>query len=290
MEIKNRLFPYPVLSNETNDYVESRFEVSVEYSREINEIILSFTIELDNPEIQHRINKGEAYFGIHIECSKTAYRKFLRTSQKSLSFRISESIISGDIVLLGFIIAKDDIPYYTNPMLNEAYEDVDIMIPKAGIIAYYTMPKIRVTKNYEELKSSESLFCVVKRHNENDDIRPIEFELDTDKIRIMADETTYSSYVRYSMDDNAQNLIWSLLLFPAIVYMLEHLRYEGIEPYEETVWYQMIASSYAKQGYDFAEIVEKSDASITEIAQKMLRLPISKSFDNLRMISGGDFE
>lgn len=290
MEIKNRLFPYPVLSDETDDYVESSFKVSVEYSREINEIILSFTIELDNPGIQNMINKGAAYFGIHIECSKTAYRKFLKTSQKSLSFRISESIISGDIVLLGFIIAKDDIPYYKNSKLNEAYKNVDIKLPKAGIIAYHTMPKIRVEKNYEELKSSESLFSVVKRHNENDDIRPIEFELDSDKIRILVDEATYSAYIRYSMDDNSQNLIWSLLLFPAIVYMLEHLRYEGIEPYEETAWYQTIASSYTKQGYDFSEIVENSDVSITEIAQKMLRLPIGKSFENMKMISGGNFE
>ena len=52
----------------------------------------------------------------------------------------------------------------------------------------------------------------------------------------------------------------------------------------------MISASYSKQGLDFSEIVEDADLSITEVAQEMLRLPIGKSFENMKIISGGDSE
>lgn len=290
MEIRNRLFPYPVLSDDFDDYTEGSFSVDVDVDHGINEITLSFTINLDNDGIQKLVNRGEAYFAIHIECSKTAYRKMLITSQKTVVFHISTTRINGDIALLGLVVAKVDIAYYKNDKLNSDYQGADVFIPRAGIIAYHNMPKVRVIKNYEELKTSESLFTIVKRAKDNEDIHPIEFELGQERIRILVDENVYSAYIRYSMDDNTQSLLWSLLLMPAVIYMLERLREDGIEAYEETEWYQKITSSYNAQGIDFADTIANHDASITDIAQEMLRMPVGKSFDNLRRLIGGEAE
>ena len=290
MEIRNRLFPYPVLSEETDDYVDGGFNVEVDVTQGVNDITFSFTVNLENSGIQKLINHGDAYFAIHLECSKTAYRKLLISQQKSIVFHVSSSRINGDIALLGLIIAKKDVPYYKNEALNSDYENADIVIPRAGIIAYQNMPKIRVTKNYEELKSSESFFSIVKRAKDNDDMHPIDFELTHEKIRIVVDDNIYSAYIRYSMDDNTKDLLWSLLLMPAIIYMLERLRTDGVESYEEMEWYQKISSSYNSQGIDFEDTISNKDVAITEIAQEMLRLPIGKSFDNMRKMSGGDTE
>ena len=290
MEIRNRLFPYPVLSDDLDDYTDGRFSVDVDVDHGINKITLSFSIDLDNNGIQKLVNRGEAYFAIHIECSKTAYRKMLITSQKKVVFHIDTTRINGDIALLGLVVAKKDIAYYKNEKLNSDYQGMDIFIPRAGIIAYHNMPKVRVKKNYEELQTSESLFTVVKRAKDNEDIHPIEFELGQEKVRIIVDENIYSAYIRYSMDDDTQGLLWSLLLMPAVIFVLERLREDGIENYEETEWYQKIASSYNVQGIDFADTIADRDVSITDIAQAMLRMPIGKSFDDIRKLTGGETE
>lgn len=288
MEIRNRLFPYPVLSEETDDYVSGSFSAEVDISQGINDITFIFSFYLDDYGIQKMINHGEAYFAIHLECSKTAYRKLLSSSQKTITFHVSSTRINGDVALVGMVIAKKDIPYYKNDNLNSDYENADIYIPRAGIVAYQNMPKVRVTKNYEELKSSDSFFSIVKRAKDNDDMHPVEFELTQEKIRIVADENVYGAYIRYSMDDNSKNLLWSLLLMPAVIYMLECLRRDGVEVYEETEWYQKISSSYSAQGIDFEETVLNRDIPITDIAQEMLRLPIGKSFDSMKNMSGGE--
>ena len=135
-----------------------------------------------------------------------------------------------------------------------------------------------------------SFFSIIKRAKDNDDMHAIEFELTQEKIRIVVDESIYKAYIRYSMDDSTKDLLWSLLLMPAIVFMLERLRVDGIESYEETEWYQKIAGSYNAQGIDFADTVMDSNIPITDIAQEMLRLPIGKSFENMKQMSGGEYE
>lgn len=290
MEIRNRLFPYPVLSEDNDDYSEGSFRVEVAVEQGINEITFNFYINLMNAGIQRMINHGDAYFAVHLECSKTAYRKMLVSSQKTISFHISTTRVNGDVALVGMVIAKKDIAYYKNETLNEVYTSADIFIPRAGIIAYHNMAKVRIAKNYEELKSSESFFSIIRRAKDNDDMHAIEFELTQEKIKIVVDENIYSAYIRYSMDDNAKNLLWSLLLMPAVIYMLERLRIDGIETYEETEWYQKISSSYSAQGVSFESVIRDGDVSITDIAQEMLRLPIGKTFDNIKMMSGGDLE
>ncbi len=290
MEIRNRIFPYPVLSEETEDYSDSDFNVEVDVSQEINSISIMFSINLDNRGLQQLINHGDASFAIHVECSKTAYRKLLVSQQKKMLLHIPITRINGDIAFVGMIIAKKDIAYYRNEKLNDDYAGMDIIIPRAGIMAYQNMSKIRVTKNYEELKTSSSIFSIVKRAKDNEDMHPMEFELTKEKIRIVVDENIYSSYIRYSTDQDAKELLWSLVLLPAILFMLERLRTDGITAYEEMEWYQIISSTYNGQGINFEETVLDKDIPITDIAQEMLRLPIGKSFESLKRMSGGEFE
>lgn len=53
MEIKNRLFPYPVLCEDTDDYTEGEFVVDTEVvSQDINTLELRFRMNLDNPGLK----------------------------------------------------------------------------------------------------------------------------------------------------------------------------------------------------------------------------------------------
>ncbi len=102
----------------------------------LNDITFSFSINLDNSGVQGLINHGEAYFAIHLECSKTAYRKLLISSQRSIVFHISTTRLNGDVALVGMIIAKKDIAVYVckGSRVTVYIEDLDkeklFIIPK----------------------------------------------------------------------------------------------------------------------------------------------------------------
>lgn len=88
MEIKNRLFPYPVLCDNNDDYIESKFDVTVTKEEKLNDIILHFDIELDNTELLSLIREGKAEYVMHIECPYTSYRKVVRGFSKPIEYSI----------------------------------------------------------------------------------------------------------------------------------------------------------------------------------------------------------
>ena len=113
MEIRNRLFPYPVLCEDTDDYIEGEFFVEAKLVEQgVNDILVQFDIHLDNAGLQNLINTGKAEFVIHMECSGTAFRTVIRTFSNSEQYRIMNSRVNGDINLLGMIVSKEKIGHY----------------------------------------------------------------------------------------------------------------------------------------------------------------------------------
>lgn len=288
VEIKNRLFPYPVLCEDTDDYTDGLFSVSTEIvNQDINNIELKFKICMDNAGLKDLILQGRAEYVIHLECSNTAFRTAIHTFSDEEVYHISNSRVNGEIALLGMVVSLKDIPFYRNSKLNSDYNDVDLMIPRAAILAYYNMPKINVLKNYEELAQEESLFSVVKemRMDQNEE-RPIHFQLDPERIKIYVDEDVYSAYLLYQNNITMRPLIMSLLVMPALTYMVEELRRDDNTSYKNTRWFLKFLKLYQDRGKDFVDDIIYGDQSITEIVQEMLQLPIEKTFLNMREMLG----
>ena len=83
MNITNRLFTYPVLSDEKDDFKSCVFEVDFTSRMEgVNSLKLTFDVVMDCPEIEDMILKGQAEYVIHLECSTTAYREVLKSISK----------------------------------------------------------------------------------------------------------------------------------------------------------------------------------------------------------------
>lgn len=100
MEIKNRLFPYPVLCEDTDDYTEGEFVVDTEVvSQDINTLELRFRMNLDNPGLKGLISQGRAEYVIHIECSNTHSGQSFTPFQKR---KYIESVIAELMVRLLF--------------------------------------------------------------------------------------------------------------------------------------------------------------------------------------------
>ena len=83
MDIRNRHFPYPVLSDFSDDYVDAGFLTEIKLARELNDIIFSFTSLLDNNELLELISEDKAEYVYHLECSQTSFRKIVKTDRKS---------------------------------------------------------------------------------------------------------------------------------------------------------------------------------------------------------------
>ena len=287
MEIKNRLFTYPVLCEDTDDYYDSSFFVNPQVVKEdANNISIQFDITLENAGIKKLINSDKAEFVIHAECSNTAYRVVAKTQSDVVGITMQKRKVNGAVALLGMVVAKEPIHYYDDASLNEDYDGVDIHFEKGSILAYYNMPRFIVIKNYEELSKSNTIFSVVKNNRSNlREHNPIKFDIEGHKILIHVDDDVFGTFTKIRENESMKPIVNASLVMPALTYMLETLRYKGsddLEEYQGYAWFQQFVQFYNKTQVDFITDRAKNNSKyITEIVQEMLDSPVSALFGNI---------
>lgn len=280
MEIKNRLFPYPVLCLENDDYINCKFEIAVKQIEELKDIVLQFDIELDNAELLELIRKGQAEYVIHIECSNTSYRKVVRNSGKSFEYRIPKTRVNKDVYLVGMIVATKTITDFYSVDFNEDYEE-RVSFEKGAILAYRNLPRIIVIKNYEELASDDAFFTIVSKNCGQDMEEPVTFDLSGNKIKIYVDNSVYNEYIKFHTNPMMKPIMVSMLVMPALAYVIEEVRNNGVDNYLSCYWFQKIKKSCELQGKRFLDDIIDGNAASVEVAQEMLQFPVGKAFRNL---------
>lgn len=278
MEIKNRLFPYPVLCDETDDYVNGELSVTIDISEGISDINFKFDIELGNKEMLDLIRMGYAKYVIHLECTSTAFRKALKTDINEISYSLPKDRVNNEVTVLVMIVAQRKIDNFFSIDLNEDYKGENITFEKASILAYRNLSKIYISKNYEELSGNDSLFSVVKIKNiDKDEEKPITFDLNGDRVKILVDEVSYDAYIRFQHNSP---IAMSLLVLPAVAYMIGELQ-KDYDSFENKMWYLKMKQYYKSIGKDFIEDVIDSGRNAIELAQEMLKYPIGKTYKSL---------
>lgn len=287
MEIRNRLFPYPVLCLDNDDYVDSTFDVLCNVKEDLTHLVLDFDFVLkENEELKWLIREGLAEYVVHIECTYTAFRTILKSSGTHITYHLPKSKVNVEINLVGAIVATKKINAFRSKHLNEDYQDEEVFFERGAILAYSNMPRIFVTKNYEELAGDNKFFTIIRRvKTEQNEQNAILYDINSPKIKIIVDEEIYDEYARYQHNGNMEALTNTLLIMPAVIYMIEILRAEDIEKYKSLYWYQKISGACKLQGIDFEnELVFAEDKTAVEIAQELLKLPINRAFEGLARV------
>ena len=284
MEIKNRLFPYPVLCDNNDDYIESKFDVTVTKEEKLNDIILHFDIELDNTELLSLIREGKAEYVMHIECPYTSYRKVVRGFSKPIEYSIPKEKVNKDVYLVAMVVATSEINNFYSDSFNEDYDE-SVYFEKGSILAYKNLPRLIIVKNYEELARGDSFFTIVNKIYGKEEMEPVTYDLSGDKIKILVDNNMYNKYVKFQTNQDMFPLIISLLVLPALAYAIEILRNEGNGNYASTYWYQKLCKSCELKGKDFKNDIVEGEFTAIEVAQLLLEEPVEMAFNNISVIA-----
>lgn len=281
MNITNRLFTYPVLSDEKDDFINSIFHVDYEQSMQgVNSLKLVFDITMNCEDLERLIIDGKADYVIHLECSTTAYREVIHSVSKHIEHVIPIGRINGSFDAVAFIILKKNIKNYYCSDWVEDFSDPIPNLTVGTILAYQNLSSLDITKDYEEFTNAGSIFSVYKRVTEED--CPAEINLDSTKIRIGLGTKDYDVYAVYSGKTELQSLFHSMLILPALVYVFEELKQEGgEETYHNKEWFLALEKAYSKRGIVFMEEVLNPEKTSYQLAQEAMELPLSKAFNQI---------
>lgn len=289
MEIKYKLYPYPVLWDKNDDYKKpSKFSVEVDPKEDFKNIKLKINFLLKDKEIEKLIKENKAEYVVHIEGTSTYFREIISTKETEINYVLKDRDILGRLQVNFFILAKQDIKDYRNDNFNEDYSSETFNLKKGNIIAIADGYRFDIEKNDDELGKISSIFSICKK--ETVEQTGMTIDMGYEKIRIGLNITDYVNYSQLSQNPNKVDLANSVIIFPALIYIFEQLKKDFNETdYTEYKWFRALENIFKKNGEELNKGLLENEISI-DLAQRVLNYPIERAFNSLINEDEGDDE
>lgn len=289
MEIKYKLYPYPVLWNKNDDYkMPSEFSAEIKTEENFKNTKLKIKFFLKDKEIEKLIRENKAEYVVHIEGTRTYFRDFISTRETEITYDLKDRDILGKFEINFFILAKQDIRGYRNDNFNEDYSSEAFNLKKGNIIAIADGYRFDIEKNDDELGKISSIFSICKK--ETVEQTGMTVDMSYEKIRIGLNITDYVNYSQLSQNPNKVDSVNSIIIFPALIYIFEQLKKDFTETdYTEYKWFRALENIFKKNGQELNKELLENEISI-DLAQRVLNYPIERAFNSLTNEDEGDDE
>jgi len=264
-------FGYPVLRPESDDYIESAIQSSlnVTIDAEVSEIEVSFQIKISVPEIEKMIVNGEAKLLIYCECRDTWFDKVYAPTSAEGQFKISKHEVDGQLVLTCLVVAVGDIKEYYSTKFNPEYGDAAFDLRIGDLIAYDYPQSFFISR--DALKNVTSLFD----YSENNNISMGEWDVTLDDSRIKIDVHPSQLPILRSAEATARNksVLLSGIFLPVLIHILNIMDNDSGE-LADYHWFQIINEKRSALGASISR-------SPVRAAQAMLRQPLGRLNTNM---------
>jgi hypothetical protein len=299
MKANQVYYPHPVLQNDTDDFINSEFNILIE--PKIEQLDYSFIVvtELNNEQLKSLIEEGKASYSIRISCKNTRFRTMINSNTHHFSVKIPSSYLEGKVLFQPLIVASSEINEYTNESFSEDYEGISFKIYKGDTLAIGDGFAFDANKQIDPLIKVPSIFNIIRDDKRN--APPLEINSTGDKVNIVLSKENFEKYalLKGLQRDykNLAPLVSSLFIVPAIITILEDIkrRIEAsgnnrefvIDEMEENHrWFKVLKSKLKELGIELHEPNAFTDSTLN-IAYKIVGNPLTqglKFFDEFHEV------
>jgi hypothetical protein len=282
MEIRYKLYPYPVLAYFSDDYVDSKFDTVIEVVKDGYNVKFTFLAETDNHELKKYISDGKVQFVYHLECAQTGFRMVVCTDEKEHTHIIPDKNLNGRLQICPFIIAKENIIDYINASFHEDYRGFKFNIEAGCVMAIGKQVNADIEKDINDLANTPSIFSIIK--NSDESTLAMIVDMNKNKIVIKLQEKDYYNFKSIKDNPQVQPMLNSLVVIPALIYVLEELaRRDQNERYEYSgyAWYRAVKKALQSRFNCNVESEAFNELNMLETAQKLINIPLADALQFL---------
>lgn len=283
MRIKNRLSPYPILDNFSDDYIDSSFTVEYDVKTQFSEIIGNLIFKLDNEDVEKLIKNNLAVYAVHIECPSTCFREVFSSTETEINFRLDAFKVSKVIEIRTFIVLTSDVKAFTSTKFHPDYFGRAFDLSVHQIIAIGTAKDYDVQNDGNELESFPSIIQVRKMFDKRKGTLSVNTDND-DHIIIGLTEEVYNLYTRLGKSTYKAS-VFGLVIFPALIIVLQRMYINRDDDVINTMhWFKVIETLLTQNGIDLADL-DVSNDKLLSVCQSIFADPITRSFKELELCS-----
>ena len=286
MDIKYKMFPYPVLAYFSDDYVNSTFDSLVESSIDGYNLRLDFTATLKNKQLQELIEAEKAAFVLHLECAQTGYRKVVQSFSKIANVEISYKDVRGRLEICPFIVSLTNIENYQNENFHSDYAGMTFNIEVGSVMAVGRQNVANVEKEIDDLSQVPSVFSIIKSLDPNQTFMNV--DISNKKILIELPEKDHGYFALINKVPALQAALNSMVVVPALVYVFEEIKNTKWEDrftdYDGLTWYRSIRKVLLERFSINIESREFNAENTVALAQRIIHEPIHEGLSALLAI------
>ncbi|WP_203641105.1 hypothetical protein [Levilactobacillus andaensis] len=276
MKLQADLFPYPVLSSVTDDYIGSSFSTKWREKKvSSDQLNLEVAFTLDDSGLRNLIKNKRAVYAVHVEGISSSYRKLfpVEGNKDKIIISIDPSEVGGDIEMNMVIMACKEIGSYQNKNFNPEFYDSDYKVAsldKGDILAFCPYEKLTLGVSNKDKPSVESMMRVSATKG-----KFMVVDTDGDVIYIRLPEQTHKLYKLLSKSSKGQEqLLMVTIVLPALSHVISEVQ-RG-EDFEDKEWYSALQDKLKKLNYGEESFMQE-DAM--KIAQVLLGCPLDNAFE-----------
>ncbi len=286
MRLKTRHFPYPVIAEESDAYINSSFESEVEQEIQGYNIKLNLKAILKNPLLEKLLSENKVIIVHHIECPNTRFREIVKTKYSETEFLIKDYQVAGTVQVCTFLAANEHLPLYTNSLFSSDYSGFKFNIEKGCIMAIGSQTNLIIEKARDELKNTTSIFSIVRNINPTETETKV--DLTKNKIVIVLPEQIYNGYFHMQKSTDIQTVMHSMIIIPALMFTLSELvaAKDQLYHYEDNRWFRSLKKACNAIGVIIDE-ENLANIDILKISQQLMDSPITKAMEFLT--NGGEY-
>ena len=291
MQIKDRIFPYPILNHNKSisNYQDIDFIFNYEPEETEAEFILkNSTFTTESKLINKLLAEGLIKIELIIECSYTVFRKAYEVSKKPKDIHLSKSDFYEKVSFSMYATATKDFKLKFDEV-DEDYSNIDFEIEKYDILAANDGFTRNFIHDEKADNLAQSIFSIVINHEMNkEDSYIVECE-NSKKIRIVLPEEQYKNYKIIYTVPTYTEVFFNMLLVNALIEGLSLCKIDLLtNPTDDLddigdkfMWFRSILNGYKKlKGIDLT-VEEFKKCSLVNLAQELLGKPFGKALNKL---------
>ena len=290
MQVKNKIFPYPVINHNPafSNFKDLDFCLEFEpVETEIAYVLKNARFITNSKTINDLYDSGLIDISLIIECSNTVYRKAVEMTREPKDIILPKINFTEKVDCSLFATAKKAFKL-SSEELDDDYKDIVFDIDKYDILGAYDGFNVRFKHSEAEDSLVQSIFAINIDHELEDGKYVVECDIGR-KISITMSEKDYKNYKVIYTVPTYMEVFFNMLLVPALIEGLSLCKSMVLSDSTKDLddvgnrylWFRSIQSAYKKLCGTELTLDNFIQISPSELAQKLLGKPLGESLAKL---------
>ena len=289
---QNKGFPYPVLSQYTDDYNGVNFDSYITGGINGFDYVIKFNATLTDDGINTLIKEKKAELVYHIECSQTGYRNVYKAKSFIDEIKIPLKKLRGNVEVNSFIVACEYIDQYVNPNLDEDYKDKEIIIKSGFILAEGIQTDLPIPRKYTDFIENNNPFVAIVPMD-NKESNTMSINIYKEKITVIVPKKIATNYNVAQQSYKKRFVLYCMFLVPAIyrgLLFFKSASENELNTMSDRLWVQSL-EELLKTRFKISldDIKEKDESDLYDLAQEIMDCPLEDASDYLIQRGGESY-